>query len=39
MALVSPGLEITVTDEMRAIGITDNEIEVPLNFDPSNFFG
>jgi hypothetical protein len=32
-------LKITVTDEMRAIGITDNEIEVPLNFDPSNFFG
>jgi hypothetical protein len=32
-------LKIAVTDEMRAIGITDEEIEVPLNFDPSNFFG
>jgi hypothetical protein len=32
-------LKIKVTDEMRAIGITDEEIEVPLNFDPSNFFG
>lgn len=32
-------LKIKVTDEMRAIGITDNEIEIPLNFDPSNFFG
>lgn len=32
-------LKIQVTDEMRAIGITDNEIEIPLNFDPSNFFG
>lgn len=32
-------LKIAVTDEMRAIGITDEEISVPLNFDPSNFFG
>jgi hypothetical protein len=32
-------LKIAVTDEMRAIGITEEEIEVPLNFDPSNFFG
>lgn len=32
-------LKIKVTDEMRAIGITTDEIEIPLNFDPSNFFG
>jgi hypothetical protein len=32
-------LKIAVTDEMRALGITEEEIEVPLNFDPSNFFG
>lgn len=31
-------LKIAVTEEMRAIGITENEIEIPLNFDPSNFF-
>jgi hypothetical protein len=31
-------LKIQVTDEMRNIGITENEIEIPLNFDPSNFF-
>ena len=32
-------LKIQVTDEMRAVGITENEIEIPLNFDPSSFFG
>lgn len=31
-------LKIQVTDEMRNIGLTENEIEIPLNFDPSNFF-
>jgi hypothetical protein len=31
-------LKITTTDEMRGLGITADEIEVPLNFDPSNFF-
>lgn len=31
-------LKIAVTEEMRAIGITENQIEIPLNFDPSNFF-
>lgn len=32
-------LKIQVTDEMRAVGITENEIEIPLNFDPASFFG
>ena len=32
-------LKIQVTEEMRAVGITENEIEIPLNFDPASFFG
>ena len=32
-------LKIAVTEEMRAVGITENEIEIPLNFDPASFFG
>lgn len=31
-------LEIPVTDEMRAQGVTEDIIEIPLQFDPSNFF-
>jgi hypothetical protein len=31
-------LQIAVTDEMRAQGITEDVIEIPLQFDPSNFF-
>jgi hypothetical protein len=31
-------LHVNVTDEMRNVGITGDTIEVPLNFDPSNFF-
>lgn len=31
-------LKIVVTDEMRAAGVTSSEIEIPLQFDPSNFF-
>lgn len=31
-------LKITTTDEMRNLGITEDEIEIPLNFDPANFF-
>lgn len=29
---------VEVTDEMRAVGITGETIEVPLTFDPSTFF-
>lgn len=32
-------LKVAVTEEMREVGITGNEIEIPLNFDPSSFFG
>jgi hypothetical protein len=32
-------LKIAVTEEMRGVGITGNELEIPLNFDPSSFFG
>lgn len=32
-------LKITVTEEMRAAGVTGDELEIPLNFDPSSFFG
>jgi hypothetical protein len=32
-------LRIAVTEEMRNVGVTGNELEIPLNFDPSNFFG
>ncbi len=32
-------IKVSVTEEMRNIGITGNEIEIPLNFDPANFFG
>ena len=31
-------LVIEVTDEMREHGITDDTVEVPLIFDPANFF-
>jgi len=31
-------LQIVVTDEMSAQGITEDVIEIPLQFDPSNFF-
>lgn len=31
-------LVISVTEEMKAMGISDNTIEVPLVFDPANFF-
>lgn len=31
-------LQVAVTDEMRANGITEDVIEIPLQFDPSNFF-
>jgi hypothetical protein len=31
-------LNIKVTDEMREVGVTGNELSIPLNFDPSNFF-
>jgi len=31
-------LQIPVTEQMRAQGITEDFIEIPLQFDPSNFF-
>ncbi len=31
-------LKVAVTEEMRAVGITGDELEIPLNFDPSSFF-
>lgn len=31
-------VQVTVTEEMRARGITDDVIEVPLVFDPATFF-
>lgn len=31
-------LKISVTDEMRQAGITENEVEIPLQFDPASFF-
>lgn len=30
---------VDVTDEMKAMGVTGDTIEVPLTFDPSTFFG
>jgi hypothetical protein len=32
-------LKITTTEEMRAAGIELDEIEIPVQFDPANFFG
>lgn len=32
-------MKITVTEEMRAAGIEGDELELPLQFDPSTFFG
>ena len=31
-------MKIAVTDEMRAVGVTEDELEIPLQFDPSTFF-
>jgi hypothetical protein len=31
-------LKITTTPEMRAAGVVEDEIEYPLQFDPTNFF-
>jgi hypothetical protein len=31
-------LKISVTEEMRAAGVTEDVIEIPLQFDPSTFF-
>jgi hypothetical protein len=31
-------LTIATTDEMRAAGVTEDEISIPLQFDPSTFF-
>jgi hypothetical protein len=31
-------LNIKVTDEMREVGVSGDELSIPLNFDPSNFF-
>lgn len=31
-------IKIQTTEEMRASGVTDDFIEIPLQFDPSNFF-
>jgi len=31
-------LKVAVTDEMREAGVTEDEIEIPLRFDPSSFF-
>lgn len=32
-------LKVAVTDDMRSAGVTANELEIPLEFDPSSFFG
>ena len=32
-------MKIATTDEMRAAGVTVDEIEVPIQFDPAYFFG
>ncbi len=32
-------IKVAVTEEMQKIGITGNEVEIPLNFDPAHFFG
>ncbi len=32
-------IKIAVTEEMRNIGITGDVVDIPLNFDPANFFG
>jgi hypothetical protein len=31
-------LKIITTPEMRAAGVVEDEIEYPLQFDPTNFF-
>jgi len=31
-------IEIEVTEEMRAQGVTEDKVQIPLTFDPSNFF-
>lgn len=31
-------MKITTTDEMRAAGIIEDEVEIPLQFDPATFF-
>jgi hypothetical protein len=32
-------LKINTTEEMRAAGVELDEIEIPIQFDPANFFG
>jgi hypothetical protein len=32
-------LKVTTTEEMRAAGVELDEIEIPIQFDPANFFG
>ena len=31
-------IEVTTTEEMRAAGITEDKVSIPLQFDPSSFF-
>lgn len=32
-------MTIDTTEEMRAAGVTDDNIEIPIQFDPAHFFG